>query len=128
VRIEGGPLESPPALKETPTFGPQESILHSFGTRTAVQLYGRSGWKQSVHELSAPWLLSVFPAGAPKGSRSQVEIRGRGLEDAYAVWLDCPRLQGKSKLGGDEVHKSIKFLFFLVPEKEGEESEGERLR
>jgi hypothetical protein len=44
-----------------------------------------------------PQLLSVFPSGAPKGSRSQVEIRGRGLEDAYAVWLDCPSITGEVK-------------------------------
>jgi len=38
-----------------------------------------------------PQILSLFPLGAPRGARGslKVEVRGYGLEGAYAVWSDC---------------------------------------
>src|SRR6266545_3004739 len=44
-----------------------------------------------------PQLLSVFPLGATQGSRSRIEIRGQNLEEAYAVWVDCPSIAGEIK-------------------------------
>src|SRR4051812_36850681 len=42
------------------------------------------------HELRAqapPKVASVSPLGGQRGTLSEVELRGAGLEGAYAVWL-----------------------------------------
>src|SRR5262245_58721126 len=38
-----------------------------------------------------PQVLSLFPLGVSRSARSpsQVEVRGYGLEKAYAIWSDC---------------------------------------
>ena len=41
-----------------------------------------------------PQLSSIAPLGARRGGAAQCEIRGQALEGAYALWTDCPELQG----------------------------------
>ena len=44
-----------------------------------------------------PELVSVFPLGGRQGSTEMAEIRGRGLEGAYAVWFDEAGLKAQIK-------------------------------
>jgi hypothetical protein len=48
-------------------------------------------------ERAEPRLSSIFPLGATQGHQARAEIRGQDLEDAYAVWVDCPSLTGEIK-------------------------------
>jgi len=40
-----------------------------------------------AHMPGEPALASIFPIGVQRGAAAQVEIRGYGLEGAYAVWF-----------------------------------------
>ena len=44
-----------------------------------------------------PELISVFPLGGPQGMTVETEIRGTGLEKAYAAWFDAPGLKAQIK-------------------------------
>ena len=46
-----------------------------------------------------PQILSLFPLGTSRNalSSSQVEVRGYGLESAYAVWSDCRSVTAEIK-------------------------------
>ena len=50
-----------------------------------------------VHESRAqePQIISLFPLGSGPGTVFEVEIRGRNLEGAHAVWLDCSDLKAE---------------------------------
>lgn len=40
-----------------------------------------------------PEILSLSPLGGQQGARFTVQVRGKNLEGAYAVWFDCSRLK-----------------------------------
>ena len=42
-----------------------------------------------------PWVLSADPLGGRMGTSFEVEIVGRSLEGADAVWFDCASIEGK---------------------------------
>lgn len=54
-------------------------------------------WAQGDAEpLDAePWVLSVAPLGGRLGTSFEIELVGRSLQGADAVWFDCTSLQGK---------------------------------
>jgi hypothetical protein len=63
-----------------------------------------------------PQILSLFPLGASRNAPSslpvKVEVRGYGLEDAYAVWTDCRSITAEVKaveeIKPEESQKSTK--------------------
>ncbi|MCI0628743.1 MAG: hypothetical protein L0387_45050 [Acidobacteria bacterium] len=44
-----------------------------------------------------PQILSLSPLGAARGARLQVEVRGRSLEEAYAILVDCSSITAEVK-------------------------------
>ena len=46
-----------------------------------------------------PQILSLFPLGASRDTRSRlhIDVRGYGLENAYAVWTDCQSISAEVK-------------------------------
>src|SRR5262249_1906393 len=62
-----------------------------------------------------PKVVSVFPLGGQRGTVAEVEVRGVGLEGAYAVWLGpgsrlapAPGGGGKDTKGPDGLGAQIK--------------------
>jgi len=46
---------------------------------------------------SGPELISVFPLGLQLGSSIEVEVKGKGLEEVYAVWFECHDVRASIK-------------------------------
>lgn len=44
-----------------------------------------------------PEVISIFPLGGQQGEILEVEIRGRTLEEAYAIWFDTEGLEAQVK-------------------------------
>jgi hypothetical protein len=42
-----------------------------------------------------PEILSLFPLGGSRGTRSRVEVRGQGLEGANSFWPTAALYRGK---------------------------------
>ena len=63
----------------------------------------RLGAQDGVDKPPAdPELISLFPLGGQQGTILEVEIRGKSLDGAYAVWLDPQGLKARVK-GVDEI-------------------------
>src|SRR5262245_49111547 len=43
----------------------------------------------------SPQIISVFPAGAQRGSKVQVQVQGKALEGVYGVWLSTESVGGR---------------------------------
>ena len=50
---------------------------------------------QHADTVQAPRILSLFPIGGSTGSRFQGQVRGTGLDGAYALWFDAAGLSAK---------------------------------
>src|SRR5438132_6195900 len=65
-----------------------------------------------------PQVLSVFPMGATRGSRSTIEILGQNLEGARSVWVDCKsilaEIKGVEPIKSEEQEPSLKPPLALV--------------
>jgi hypothetical protein len=52
-----------------------------------------------------PRVVTLFPLGGPRGTVAEVEVRGAGLEGAYAVWLGPGSRPGSAPGGGEKYIK-----------------------
>jgi hypothetical protein len=60
---------------------------------------------------AAPKVDSVYPLGGQRGTTVEVEIRGTGLEGAYAVWLGAgTRLESQCTKGPDGIEAHVKAI------------------
>lgn len=77
----------------------RQSVFCAFVVCFFVTLFvaGVFAQKERAKEQTAPTVKSIFPLGGSEGSRFDALIRGKNLEGAYAVWLDCDSIRAKVK-------------------------------
>lgn len=73
----------------------RQRILLNLCSALILMFLGVPASGKGAEAKSALKLKSLFPLGGSQGSSYDVVLRGENLDGAYAVWLDCDRLQAE---------------------------------
>lgn len=103
--------------------------------RAQFFISGLAGWlflvlgahtQDSNKGSSDPEIYSIFPLAGHRGTVWQAEVRGKGLDGAYGVWLDCDAIKSAVR-NLETIELGTQDQTAPTPAKEGKPRSGQRV-